>query len=403
MLYRFTCAVLTGLVGSAAPAQVQLVATAIIPGDARDKSGLTHTSLACPPDRFGGFGSAIAATSTPNRYIVLTDRGPHDGAAAFRCRFHTLDLLLTAGQDGRYTLTPTLVSTTLLTNSSGKPLVGNTGAYSLRNPAASLRYDPEGVRTSPQGTLYISDEYGPTIDEFSLSGTLLRRFDVPPAFAVTTPDGNPLAEASLNTTGRQPNRGFEGLALTPDGTRLIAVLQSPLIQDGGSNTPGQPRAGLHIRMLELTVATGVTRQLVYALDHPSHGVNEVLALSNDEFLVLERDGKAGSQAKRRALYRIDLGDASDVSNLSSLPTGPLPTDIRPAKKTLFLDFMDPRHALIGEHMPEKIEGLCFGPDLPDGRRTLLVTVDNDLKAEVPSVIWCFAFSPADLGEPRAPR
>jgi hypothetical protein len=403
MRNRFISAVLTAFVGSGATAQVQLIATVTIPGDARDKSGLPHTSQTCPPDRFGGFGSAIAATSTPNRYIALTDRGPFDGAAAFRCRFHTLDLVLNAGPDGRYTLTPTLVSTTLLTSTSGKPLMGNTGAYSLRDPAESLRYDPEGVRVSAQGTLYISDEYGPTIDEFSIHGTLLRRFQVPAAFGVTAPVGDPLAEASLNTAGRQPNRGFEGLALTPDGTRLVAILQSPLIQDGGSNRQGQPRTGLNIRMLELTIATGATRQFVYTLDHPSHGVNEILAIGNHEFLVLQRDGKAGSQAKRRALYRVDLRDASDVSNVASLPNGPLPADIRPVKKTLFLDFMDPSLTLTGEHMPEKIEGLCFGPDLPDARRTLLVTIDNDLKAEVPSIVWCFAFTPADLGKAGTPQ
>jgi hypothetical protein len=42
-------------------------------------------------------------------------------------------------------------------------------------------------------------------------------------------------------------------------------------------------------------------------------------------------------------------------------------------------------------MPEKIEGLALGPALADGRRTLVVTTDNDLKTENPSWFWVFAF------------
>jgi hypothetical protein len=384
------------LLGAHARAEVTLIATASIPGAATDKSGLPHRSESCPPDRLGGFGSAITSTTTPGRYIALTDRGPGDGAAAFRCRFHTFDLALTAQADGGHTLTPTLQSTTLLSRAVNKPMTGNTGNYSPRHPAESLRYDPEGVRFSPAGTLFISDEYGPHLDEFSLDGMLLRRLPVPVAFQIASPDGDPDAEAAKNRAGRQPNRGFEGLALTPDSARLLAVLQSPLIQDGGGNNPGEPRTGRNIRMLDLTVATGATRQYVYPLDRASNGVNEVLAVSDHAFLVLERDGKSGSDARRRVLYRIDTRGATDVSGVAALPADTLPGTITPVTKTLFLDFNDPRFNLRGDAMPEKLEGLCFGPDLADGRRTLLVTVDNDLKAEQPTLIWCFAFDAADL-------
>jgi hypothetical protein len=44
-------------------------------------------------------------------------------------------------------------------------------------------------------------------------------------------------------------------------------------------------------------------------------------------------------------------------------------------------------------MPEKIEGLTFGEDLPDGRRTVLVGTDNDFESTADSLIWVFAFAP----------
>ena len=37
--------------------------------------------------------------------------------------------------------------------------------------------------------------------------------------------------------------------------------------------------------------------------------------------------------------------------------------------------------MVGADFPEKIEGLAFGPDLPDGRHLLLVTNDNDFEAD----------------------
>jgi hypothetical protein len=60
------------------------------------------------------------------------------------------------------------------------------------------------------------------------------------------------------------------------------------------------------------------------------------------------------------------------------------------EKQLFLDLLDPRHGLAGPDFPGKVEGLAFGPDLPDGRRLLIVTSDNDFKAEQPT--WIFAFA-----------
>jgi hypothetical protein len=47
-------------------------------------------------------------------------------------------------------------------------------------------------------------------------------------------------------------------------------------------------------------------------------------------------------------------------------------------------------------MPEKIEGLAFGPILPGGRISLLVTSDNDFFATNDSNIYVFAIDATDL-------
>jgi len=117
-------------------------------------------------------------------------------------------------------------------------------------------------------------------------------------------------------------------------------------------------------------------------------------------LVLERDGEGGEEARSRAIYQIDLAAATDISTTPALPERDLPAEIIPVAKRPFLDLLDPRYALAGKNMPEKIEGLTFGPTLPDGRRTLIVTSDNDLKEEQPTWVWVFAIAPDALANQR---
>jgi len=377
----------------AALAQPSFLGVATLPGSATDKSELTDIlSDGTPHNRLGSFGSGIAYTGIGNRYIAVDDRGPSDGAAEFRDRFQTFEIAVSPGQSPAVAVT--LISTTLLTTEDGAHLVGSAKTLDAAAPARSLRFDPEGVRLSPTGTLWIADEYGPWLDEFSMNGKRLRRLSVPPAFLLAHPSADAKKELQAKS-GRQPNRGMEGLAISPDGSKLYGIMQSPLLQDHALDDAGK-RKGTNIRILEITPATGKTRQLLYTLSSPSHGVNEILAINDHQFLVLERDGKAGAAAKSRALYTIDIQNATDISAIESLPADGVPDGTVAATKKLFLDFTDAKFGLAGASMPEKIEGLTFGPDLPDGRHLLIVTTDNDMKADDPSLFWAFAIPASDL-------
>ncbi len=388
------------LAAPGAAAGVELIGRATVSAQASDLSGLDNLiGNNIPHDRFGGWGSAIAWTGKGNRYIVASDRGPGDGASAFRCRVHEMEIVppgLGGGSESRE-VKVTIERTVMLTTSDGQPYWGNTGNYKTGDQAAGLRLDPEGVRLSREGTLWVSEEYGPWIDEFSMDGLHLRRITPPEKFLIAKPDGEPERELPPhNTSGRQPNRGFEGLAISPDGSRIYTILQGPLIQDGALDGENE-RMGRNIRVLEVTLATGATREFVYPLNSASFGVSEILAYSETGMLVLERDGKSGEKAKYRSVFAVDLAEATDVSGIAALPAVELPKEIKPLRKRMVVDFMDRRHKLAGPEMPEKIEGLAFGPDLADGRKLLVVTSDNDLKDDVPSHIWLFAVDTADLG------
>lgn len=383
---------------------ITLIGQGLVSGIALDKSGLAGNicqagapSNCVPQAIFGGFGSALAYTGHGNLFIAAPDRGPFDGLTdvPYLDRVHSLHITTKVGAPFPNIRT-ILLDTRLLTNELGQTFVGATGAFDVNNEAGSLRLDPEGIRVGNIGTFYISDEYGPFVFEFDRQGHLVRRIAVPPRFAIAKPSADANAELLGNTSGRQANRGMEGLAISPDGRSLFGIMQSALLQDNGLNTGTTDRRGLNNRILKVDLVTGETREYVYVLDaiNRGQGVSEILAINDHEFLVLERDNRSNLQVPpqaptRKTIYKINLAGATDVSGIASLPAGALPVGVVPASKTLFIDLLDPAFNL-APTIAEKIEGLTWGPDLADGRHMLYVISDNDLNPNLATQIYAFA-------------
>ncbi|MFO0863217.1 MAG: esterase-like activity of phytase family protein [Gemmataceae bacterium] len=375
------------LLGSAplAYGDPQLIASVSVPGNLKDVAPKGKATDPGRRIRLGGFGSAIAYLGNGNDYFMLADRGPGD-AEPFQCRFHRVEIVPDLL---RKSLKFTLRETILLKDQNGDPFLGSPSHAKIGSHGGPLHLDPEGIAVGPRKSVFIADEYGPSVLEFSMQGILIRALGVPNRFAVERPDPDPKKELAANRKGRVPNRGFEGLTISPDGKRLFAMLQSPLIQDGG-------RDSVNIRLLEIDLETQGTREFVVPLANRHYGVNEVLAVDDKRLLCLERDGDGGTDAKFKKLMWADLSAASDVSGVAAIPNKVLPPDIRPASVRPFLDLLAPDHGLAGAGFPDKIEGMCFGPTLPDGRRLLLVTSDNDFHSDQPTRIWGFAVPATDL-------
>jgi hypothetical protein len=384
--------VLALALSSAAPAKIVLLATGKVPGDATDLSGLKDKLPdGTPHNQLGAMGSAIAWTGDGDRYVMVADRGPKDGAVPFLCRFHTFDIPVKSGDP----IKPRLLSTTLLKAPGGKTYVGLATAFG-DGAKDGLRLDPEGVRVARNGNLFVSDEYGPFVIEFDRDGKELRLLRVPDKFEVAVPGATGDEERKHNKSGRQPNRGMEGLAISPDGRKLYGIMQSVLMQDGDLDPKKGYVVGVNVRILEIDTKTDVTREFVYPLDDAKNGINEILAINDHEFLVLERDNKAGTEAAFKKLFHIDVSGASDVSKVEKLPAKGLLDGVKAVTKKPFLDLLDPVFGLAGKDFPEKVEGIAFGPDLPDGRHLLMVTTDNDMEAKEPTHFFAFAIDKDDL-------
>ena len=382
---------------------ITLIGKGVISGAAFDTSGLTGNicqagvpANCVPKAIFGGFGSDITYTGHDNVFLAAPDRGPFDGLTdvPYLDRFYFLHITTDVGASFPNIHT-VLLDTRFLKNESGENFVGAAGGF-----ANSLRLDPEGIRVSPQGTFYISDEYGPYVFEFNRQGHLLRRIEIPSKFFISNPSADPNAELLGNTAGRQANRGLEGLAISPDGRTLFGIMQNALIQDHGLSPNSTDRLGLNNRLLKIDLVTGETHEYVYVSDaiNRGQGVCEMLAINDHEFLVVERDNRSNLQTPpqaptRKTIYKINLTGATDVSGIASLPAGALPAGVTPVSKQLFINLLDAELNLAAT-IPEKIEGLAWGPDLEDGRHVLYVISDNDLNPSLATQIYAFAIDPS---------
>jgi hypothetical protein len=385
------------LLAGAAPAlatpAVEFVGRGALPGTTRDGLHPAPATLedGTPHDQAGGLGSSLAYTGVGTYYIAAPDRGPADGTTSFLDRYYLLDVRVAPGAP----VSVAIASGALLTNEVGQLFTGNAGAFDATASPASLRLDPEGTRVGPSGTFFLSDEYGPYVYEFDSTGARLRALPLPAKFAIAHPSSDGSAELLNNTSGRQANRGMEGLAISPSGAKLFGLMQNALLQDNALDAAAK-RVGLNNRLLQIDVATGATREYVYQLAAKSNGVNELLAVDDHRFLALERDGNAGTAAAFKKIFLVDLAGATDVSGVPSLPKSGLPNGVVAASKQLLVDLLDPAFGLAGPDFPEKIEGLAFGPRLPDGRVLLLVSTDNDFVAARPTQIFAFALTDAAL-------
>ena len=383
---------------------VTLIGKGSIEGTTLDRSGLLGNicqagapTNCVPKALFGGFGSALTYTGHDNVFLAAPDRGPFDGLTdiPYLDRIHFLQIKTDLGAPFPNIRT-VLLDTRLLKNQLGQPFVGAAGSFDATDDRRSLRFDPEGIRLGLLGTFFISDEYGPYLFEFLPSGHLLRRLDVPSKFLIRNPNADPNAELLGNSSGRQANRGMEGLAISPNDRFLFGMMQNALLQDNGLSAGTTNRLGLNNRILRIDLLTGRKQEYVYVLDaiNRGQGVSEILAINDHEFLVIERDNRSNLQTPpqaptRKTIYKIDLTGATDVSAIPSLPAGALPVGVVPVQKTLFIDLLDPALDLAAT-IPEKIEGLAWGPDLGDGRHVLYVISDNDLNPGLATQIYAFA-------------
>ncbi|MFK0165492.1 esterase-like activity of phytase family protein [Rhizobium sp. NPDC090279] len=415
------------------------VAIGRIPANQRDKFGETFGS---------GSGMSIDTKSwTRNAdgtykgsLWLLPDRGYNvAGTTDYRARLNTIDVKLTPVAPGA---TPAagkeqsgvdakLADSLLLKDSKGADTTGLDPANGVRNPEGAMpllpqapngkiSLDNEAIARLPDGSMFISDEYGPYIYRFSAAGQMMSVTTPPAAFlpmrhgAVNFSSNNPgpgetAPDPKDPTRGRQNNQGFEGMSLTPDGKFLIAVLQSATRQDGGDS--GSTRQNTRALVYDVADLDHLKLAHEYVVPLPVFtndkgktavaAQSEIVALSPTSFLMLARDsnngyGQKGDKSIYRSIVAVDASAATDIGggkfdgDTAVAPKGVLDPSVKPATVSQFIDINDNADlARFGLHngapndrnnLSEKWEAMSLAsvqdPKLPDDY-FLFVANDND--------------------------
>jgi hypothetical protein len=351
------------LVAAGAHAAPQFVNGIAIPATTIDATGVPGANAGRV-----GFFSDIYYDPNRNEWWGLSDRGPGGGTIPYETRVQrfTLDVDTTTGAISNFRIAQTVK----FTRADGTPFDGI-----APNPTSSLgnALDPEGFVVNPvTGHFYVSDEYGPSLYEFDRQGVFVQAFATPDRLVAKT--GGVDDFGTTNTTGRRTNRGFEGLAVSADGSNVYAMLQSAMIDEGGAS-------GVMNRIVQFDTATHqADRQFAYRMDTSGQGrgISALVAVNDTEFLVLERNNRGlGSDnfaSPDKRVYAIDVTGADDVSNVALANTFAGSTV---TKGAMLVDLDADRLAELGNQSPEKWEGLAVGPRLADGSYLLLAGTDND--------------------------
>ncbi|WP_312805178.1 esterase-like activity of phytase family protein [Agrobacterium cavarae] len=195
-------------------------------------------------------------------------------------------------------------------------------------------FDVESIQPVADG-FWVGEEFGPYILKLSRDGKLT---DVIATKAgeteVKSPD-NPTLTLPGNPTQKLPafnlkrSGGFEGMALSKDGTKLYGLLEGPLYTADGQVEKTQDGAtGLRIIELDVASKAWTGRTWLYPLAEGGEAIGDFNMLDDRTALVIERDNGAGTAdkacadpkkpeancfavpAKVKRIYKIEFNDAN---------------------------------------------------------------------------------------------
>ncbi|WP_137387773.1 esterase-like activity of phytase family protein [Rhodoligotrophos defluvii] len=163
-------------------------------------------------------------------------------------------------------------------------------------------FDIESIQPVADG-FWIGDEFGPyllkvdrqgrlqAVHETMVDGKPVKSPDHP---TLTTP-ANP--KAPMPSFNLKRSGGYEGMAISPDGNRLYALLEAPLFTAEGNveTVDGNPA----LRIIEFDIAKGdwTGRSWTYPLSKGGEAIGDFNMINETTGLVIERDNGAGMADK----------------------------------------------------------------------------------------------------------
>ncbi len=251
---------------------------------------------------------------------------------------------------------------------------------SKKTPFPPGGLDPEGFVLGREGFLFMSSEGNifadPIIDPF------IKRYNHNGRVTATLPIPDKYIPNGVDK-GVRFNLSFESLNVTPDGRNLVTAGEGALFQDGPASTFTNGslarilvydlRKRMPIVEYGYEVAPWAEPSAIFGVN----GIVEVLPIDNfGTMLVMERSFSVGGvlgggTGNVVVINEVSTQGASDVLDIDALYDDGSPIAFTPVSQREVFAFDD-----LGIPI-DNIEGMTFGPSLPDGRQTLVIVSDNN--------------------------
>lgn len=235
----------------------------------------------------------------------------------------------------------------------------------------AIRIDNENIVLTSEGA--IKQNQNPSIIIINSNGEFIKNFEIPnyfSAYGVQKPRNNGV---------------FEGLTKDFNNEGFWVGMELPLIKDGSK--PKLFPTQSPIRITHFNSTTGeADNQFVISLENISkipwnyfavNGLTELLQYAPNKFLVIERAFSAGhgSNGNTVRIFKVNAENATNTLELESLKNA----RYNRATKELVFDFKSVKKKLT-EGIIDNIEGMTFGPDLPNGNKSLILISDNNFNS-----------------------
>lgn len=275
-------------------------------------------------------------------------------------------------------------------------LMGENGLpYPSAREARNRTIDPEGIRYNPktgellwlsEGERIINAKDTALVDPEILiarNGKFSGRYLISDGVAMRTRE-----------LGARQNGSFEALTFANDFRTLWVALEEPLYQDG-------PRADVeespaYCRFFRYDVSSrDLNAEYAYDLDPVAfkpilssafrvNGITDILDAGSNRLIVVERSFSTGRLPCTVKIFLAEPATGTEVSRIPSLKADP---NVKPMTKQLLLNMDD-----LGIHV-DNVEGITWGPALPNGHRTLLMITDNNFQSFQRTQVFLFEVIP----------